>query len=157
MKPAILAFLALCACQTTRGSAPLSETGEHAPPIDVGPGDPTLSPAVEPGTVRMIDEPVRPIEGAPSSRVWLLDLYHGVLAEKEDLGRRVNTLGRERDTAATKVGELEAERAKLEARCAALDAELKALESKSLELARRLVESELARLEAEKAHLEERP
>ncbi len=156
MKPAILAFLALCACRTTQSSAPIPETEAPATTL-FGPSDSTLAPADEPGTVRMVDEPVRPIEGATSSRVWLLDLYHGALAEKEDLGRRVNTLGRERDTAVLMVSELETERANLEARCAALDAELKALEAKSLELARRLVESELARLEAEKARLEKQP
>ena len=157
MKPAILALFLLCACQMSQRSAPIPETGDAATPIVAGPTDSTLSPADEPGTVRIVDEPVRPIEGSTPSRVWLLDLYQGALAEKEELGRRVNTLGRERDTAVLMVGELETERARLEARCAALDTELKALEAKSLELARRLVESELARLEAEKARLEDRP
>lgn len=157
MKAAILAVLSLCACQMSRHSTPLPEVGDPAMPIVAGPSDSTLAPADEPGTVRMVDEPVRPIEGAPSSRVWLLDLYHGALAEKDELGRRVDALGRERDAALTQVGQLDADRAKLEARCAALDADLKALEAKSLELARRLVESELARLEAEKADLEKHP
>jgi hypothetical protein len=157
MRPAILALLWLCACQTAQRSAPLPESPDAATPSAAGPTDSTLSPADEPGTVRILDEPVRPIEGATSSRVWLLDLYHGALAEKDELVRRVNTLGRERDTAVLMVGELEAERAQLQTRCAALDAEVKALQAKSLELARRLVESELARLEAEKARLEDRP
>jgi hypothetical protein len=157
MKPAILMLLALCACQMTESSAPTSEGTDPAASSVPHPSDSTLSPADEPGTVRVLDEPVRPIEGTPSSRVWLLDLYHGALAEKEELGRKVNTLGRERDTAVLMVGELEKERTQLEARCAALDADLKASEAKSLELARRLVESELARLEAEKARLEKQP
>jgi hypothetical protein len=163
----LLATLALAACQapgTTNASLPAG----HVLPDEYqeGPSSPEAKAAVaaarnaqrvvpdEPGTVRAVEEPVRPLEGAPTGRVWLLELYQQALSAKEALARQVADLTRERDAATAQVQALEQARGAAEARSAALDAEAQELRAKSLELARRLAESEIARLEAEKSALE---
>lgn len=134
-----------------RNSAPETPVTPEATPVK---GDGSLVPAEPPGTVRVVEEPLREVEGVSTGRVWLLELYHGALADKEGLARRLEASDRERAGSAQQVTNLTAERDALTARCAGLDARVRELEAQSLELALRLSESEIARLELEKAALE---
>jgi hypothetical protein len=161
-----IAALALCACRATQDSVPSDQPSEMdaefwtkrpssarnlpaAPkPVD---GNAT---APSPGSVRTVEDPLRPIEGAPTGRVWLLEMYQNAVNEKERLARVAADTARDRDAALAHAAELEKSRADLESRNAALASEVQKLQTKSLELARRLAESELARLEAEKAALD---
>jgi hypothetical protein len=138
--------------------APADDSDQVWTPRSAAPkrGDDLAIPATPPGAVRVVDEPLRPIEGAPTGRVWLLEMYQTVLSEKDELVRRSADTTRERDAAIARVAELEKARADLEARSSGLATELRELQTKTLEIARRLAESELARLKAEKAALEGR-
>jgi hypothetical protein len=131
-----------------------SKRPRSARPIETAAKPSDGSATTSPGTVRTIDDPLRPIEGAPTGRVWLLEMYQTAVNEKEHLARVGADTARERDAALAHVAELEKARVDLEARNAGLATELRELQTKSLELARRLAESELARLEAEKAALD---
>jgi hypothetical protein len=148
----------LCACQTPHESASTSMPSKMlddlpaARPLAAKSGDehPSTTPA---GSVRTVNEPLRPIEGAPSGRVWLLEMYQTAVTQRDEFARRMTDLTRERDADLARAGELEKARADLELRNARLATELQDLQTKSLELARRLAHSELARLDAEKALL----
>jgi hypothetical protein len=157
----------LCACYTTHSAAadaaPSYAPEEHwTTPKQADPqGDDLKIPDAPSsnalGKVRRVDEPLRPIEGMPTGRVWLLEMYQTAVAEKDELTRRAADLVHERDAALARAAELEKARADLEARHAALATEMRDLQTKSLELARRLAEAELARLQAEKTTLDSRP
>ncbi len=161
----IAALLLLCACNlpnpTRRSLFPAGEvSGPPAPaaqpaqkPAVVERTDASLVPAPAPGSVAVVEAPLRPLEGAPTGRVWLLELYHAALAEKDALVRRGKELTRERDEALAHAAQLETARAALESRCATLEAEVRTLEDQTLELARRLAAAEIARLEVERAQL----
>jgi len=158
-KIAVLASLALCACRATDSTvasvAPSADADQvwAQRPSSPKHGD-DRGASMPPGTVRTVDEPLRPIEGAPAGKVWLLEMYQNAVAEKDDLARRAAETTRERDAAIARTAELDKARADLAAKSAALESELAELRSKSLELARRLAESELARLQAEKSELD---
>ena len=157
---AIAACLCLAACRATESTVasvtPTANSDEvwsqRAPPPKHGD-----ERAAAPGTVRTSEEPLRPLEGAPTGKVWLLDMYQSALAEKDELAKRASDASRERDAAVAHAADLEKARADLEARNAGLASELRDLQAKSLELARRLAESELARLSAEKTALDGGP
>lgn len=159
--------LAVAACQATSASVstvPLQHVGEsdQLTPDPFAPGGSPIAGAHDlvaapaPGATRTVDGPLRPIEGASSGRVWLLEMYQNALAQKDELARRANDLSHERDAAVQHASELEKTNAELTARNASLATELRDLQQKSIELARRLAESEIARLESEKAALERR-
>lgn len=128
--------------------APSMPTGEVQ-------GDGSLAPAEAPGSVRVVQESLREVEGVSSGKVWLLELYQRTLSDKEDLVRRLDASERERATFEAERTVLVAERDKLAARSAELDQRVRALETQSLDLARRLAESEIGRLEAQKTALEQ--
>jgi hypothetical protein len=166
----LLAFagVALCACRATQDSVSTDQpsemdadfwtkrpsTAHNLPPVKTSADN--AATTTSPGSVRTVEDPLRPIEGAPTGRVWLLEMYQNAVNEKERLARVATDTARDRDAALAHVAELEKARADLESRNAALASELAKLQTKSLELARRLAESELARLEAEKAALDGR-
>jgi hypothetical protein len=157
-----LAFaLVLAACH-----APLDSVSSSAPVEDGGEmwtaresaakqrQDLTIPAA--PGSVRTADEPLRKIDGAPTGRVWLLEMYQSALKQRDEIAQRAGDMAHERDAALARAADAEKARADFEARNTGLALELKEAQSKSLELARRLAQSELARLESEKALLESR-
>jgi hypothetical protein len=115
-----------------------------------------LSVPVAPGSVRTVEEPLRKIDGAPTGRVWLLEMYQSALKQRDEIAQRAADLARERDAALTRAADAEKARAEFEARNTGLALELKETQAKSLELAQRLAQSELARLETEKTLLESR-
>lgn len=116
--------------------------------------DDTLAPAPEPGTVRIVEEPIRQVDGVSNGKVWLLELYQKTLADKEDLTRRLADSEHARSDSQAAQAALTAERDELALRAKDLDRRVRELEAQSLELARRLADSEIARLEAQKSELE---
>jgi len=158
MKTQLSAFLALglCGCAMTnptkRQRDPDDDRAVLIAPVIVT--DASLSPSEEPGTVRIVEEPLREVDGVSSGRAWLLELYQEALAAKEDLARRLETSERELGDSKVVQSTLSSEHALLTTRCAELDRRVRDLESQTLDLARRLAESEIARLEAQKAELE---
>jgi hypothetical protein len=116
--------------------------------------DGSLVPADEPGTIRIVDEPLREVAGVSTGRTWLLELYHSALAEKEKLVVSLADSERERTTATQSLSVIAVERDQLKVRNETLEKRVAELEAQSLELAQRLAESEIARLEARKSELE---
>ncbi len=158
MKTVLLAFLAL----GVSGCTLTNPTPRQRDPDDdeailispVGVTNANLAPSEPPGSVRIVEEPLREVEGVSSGRTWLLELYQEALAAKEDLARRLETSELDLTTTKTSQTALITEHASLTARCTDLDQRVRELESQTLDLARRLAESEIARLEAQKAELE---
>lgn len=158
MKIQLTVFLALSlsACSMT------NPTSRHRDPDDdravlmapVAVTDASLSPSEPPGSVRIVEEPMREVDGVSSGRAWLLELYQEALAAKEDFGRRLEASERELTESKSVQSTLSTEHATLTTRCTELDRRVRELESQTLDLARRLAESEIARLEAQKAELE---
>lgn len=116
--------------------------------------DETLAPAPEPGTVRIVQEPIRQVDGVSNGKVWLLELYQKTLADKEELTLRLADSERARAESQATQAALTAERDELALRAKDLDRRVRELEAQSLELARRLADSEIARLETQKSELE---
>lgn len=151
-----LAACAASACHLSNPSGRLihDEDAEFPPLPDTVKLDESLVPHDPPGTIRIVDDSLRQVDGVSSGRVWLLELYNGALAEKEALTLRLAESEREREESAQARSALTAERDQLAARCAELDQRVRELEAQSLDLAQRLAESEIARLELQKAALE---
>lgn len=135
---------------TTSADAGLVEPRE----VDAVKLDGSLVPADEPGTIRIVDEPLREVEGVTTGRVWLLELYHGALTEKEKLARSLADSERHREAATQSLATVAADRDACNARSAELEKRVAELEAQTLDLAQRLAESEIARLEARKSELE---
>jgi len=144
------------ACQLSNPSGRLvhDEDAEFPPQPETVKHDESLVPHDPPGTIRIVDDTLREVDGVSNGRVWLLELYNGALAEKESLTRRLADSERERTESAQARTALTTERDQLASRCAELDQRVRELEAQSLDLAQRLAESEIARLESEKAALE---
>ncbi|MFN0008716.1 MAG: hypothetical protein ACKVXR_12505 [Planctomycetota bacterium] len=135
---------------------PFLDEDPYGPGPYVAKPSPDLAVPASPGTVRTIDEPWRAIEGAPSGRIRLLEMYQAAVSERDRSVLRAAELERELEAALARTAEAEKARADLEARNAGLATELAEFRSKALELARRLAQTELALLKAERAELEVR-
>ncbi|MBL8861952.1 MAG: hypothetical protein JNK02_08055 [Planctomycetes bacterium] len=151
----LLLALAASSCQLKNPTPRLddSERGARASAQATRDGG-TLAPAREPGTVAVVQTPLRELEGAPGGRVWLLELYHETLARKDELAKQLAQQDAALSATVAEAAFLRAERDAAVTRAAELEAKIGALERQSLDLAQRLVEAEIARLEAEKSALE---
>jgi len=147
------------------GACPVSEAFppfrcDHGLSVAMGPAptpDTDAASPEAPGTVRTVDEPMREIEGAPTGRIRLLEMYQAAVTQRNQLAQQAADLTRERDATLARAVEAEKKRAELEERQVGLSAELRDLHAKALELARRLAQAELARLQNERAELEGAP
>lgn len=166
MKPLFLSTLLVtaigfCACRALPSpDAAVSPFPDNQDPYGPGPsvalaGHDLAVPA-SPGTVRTVEEPWRTIEGAPSGRVRLLEMYQAAVAQRNRSAQRAADLERELEAAQARSAEAEKARADLESRNVSMSADLREIHAKALELARRLAQAELALLKAEKADLEGR-
>jgi hypothetical protein len=116
--------------------------------------DASLVVADTPGTIRMVDGPLREVDGVTSGRAWLLERYQTVLTEKTELERQLEASDADREKIRGAHESLIAEHTKTLARSTELEGRVRELETQTLALARRLAESEIARLEIQKADLE---
>ncbi len=116
--------------------------------------DETLVAADAPGTVRIVEGPLREVSGVTSGRAWLLETYQNTLSEKLELARRLAANEVETGDLRKAHAALVAEHATVAARSTELDARVRELETQTIDLARRLAESEIARLELQKSDLE---
>lgn len=160
MKPWLLcAILGLvpCGCRALPEPAasfpPFPENDDPYFPAPSAPSEDLGVPA-SPGTVRSVDEPWRTIEGAPSGRVRMLEMYQAAVAQRDKSAQRAADLERDLGVALARITEAEKARADLEVRNAGLSSELREIHSKALELARRLAQAEFSLLGAEKADLQ---
>lgn len=159
MKTAILLALALGAgaCNLVNPSPRSESVAPEIPQPAKGAvveRDTSLAPAEAPGTVRVVEEPLRDVEGVSGGRAWLLELYQTARDENVELKRKLEATARESAESSQAQASLTAERDELAALRTELERRVAELESQSLELARRLAGSEVARLEAEKSELE---
>jgi len=164
MKPAISSTmfgLVLCGCgafprsNASMSTSPGGDDLYFPGPSAAAPGQDLAVPA-SPGSVRTVDEPWRSIEGAPSGRVRLLEMYQAAVSQRDRSAQRAADLERELEAALARAAEAEKARADLETRNVGLSSELREIHAKALELARRLARSELSLLEAERTGLEVR-
>lgn len=116
--------------------------------------DTTLAPAEKPGTVTVVAEPLRDVEGVSGGRAWLLELYQTARDENVELKKQLEVATRAGAETQSVQQAVIAERDALVAQRTGLERRVAELEAQSLELARRLAGSEIARLEAEKSELE---
>jgi len=159
MKTLITALIVLgsSACHLPNPSPPMQRA--EGDPITPTPEatvkhDQGLVPADAPGTIRIVQEPLREVEGVSGGKVWLLELYQGALAEKEVLARSLEVSERGRFESQASLVAMTAANDELTTRSTDLEGRVRLLEAQSLDLARRLAESEIARLEGQKAELE---
>lgn len=149
--------LGLGACHLTNPSprAKDEEPVPAAPAPEPVKRDESLAPADAPGTIRIVQEPLRDVEGISKSKTWLLEMYQSAVAAKDQLAIELEAARRDDEESRRTHDALVAERDLLATRSVDLEKRVRELESQTLDLARRLAESEIARLEAEKADLEQ--
>lgn len=123
-------------------------------PREVVVRDASLVPSEMPGTVRIVEGPLREVAGVTNGREWLLQMHQVVLKEKIELAKRLAALEVDGEGIHKERDSLVAERKAAADHAAALEARVTELEVQTLDLARRLAESELARLELQKSDLE---
>lgn len=156
-----IAALLVCACLGACHLPNPSPRAERDEPVASSPTkrevvvrDPSLVPSETPGTVRIVEGPLREVAGVTNGREWLLQMHQAVLKEKVELAKRLAALEADGEGIHKERDSLAAQHKSVAAHAAELEARVTELEAQTLDLARRLAESELARLELQKSDLE---
>jgi len=130
-----------------------SQAGRPTGAQDVVP-DPGVIAAPDPGRVSAAGSPTHSVEPAESGRTTILELYQGVLDERDGLVRRVSALEADRAKLQEHLRNSEGEVATLELRTASLEVARDEAQAENVELGGRLLTAQIRRLEAEKLLLE---
>ncbi len=159
MKP--IAGLLLCACFGACHLPNPSSRPENDVPVssttntrEVVVRDASLVPAEMPGTVRIVEGPLREVAGVTNGREWLLQIHQTTLKEKAELAKRLAALELDGEGVRKAHESLVVQHQTVSTHSAELEARVAELEVQTLDLARRLAESEIARLELQKSELE---
>ncbi|MCZ6597399.1 MAG: hypothetical protein O7B99_07170 [Planctomycetota bacterium] len=109
--------------------------------------------AREPG-VPQVGPPTHGVEPTESGRLYILELYQGVLDDRDALSLEVAGLSERFELALARIQGLELSEAASEARAQELEASTESLAAENRDLAARLTTAQIRRLEAEKLLLE---
>jgi hypothetical protein len=159
MKIHVVLFLGLCASACHLPNPSPHDPGRESASAPASAADPvvrdeSLVAADAPGSIRIVEGPLREVDGVTSGRAWLLEQYQTTLTEKAELERRLEASEADHAKIRGAHEALIAEHTQALARSTELEGRVRELETQTLALARRLAESEIARLEIQKADLE---
>jgi hypothetical protein len=160
---AILALTSASACVSAPAFDPPAET---VPPLETEARSRELEPVLYARDGRPVEagdpgeaggeEPLsaRDLAGNQGGRMYILELYQGVIEERDQLALEVETLGAEIERARAALAAADQRIAELEAALATAGAENQRQRTENVDLAGRLATAQIRRLQAEKILLE---